>query len=801
MSTPPGSASTAGPADPGASRAVLPPLPADAVLATIGRFATRYPDSAWLDLLALRASGGRSDAAGLVARSREGDLEGTDPRDLAWFGFVLAAELGDLADLGDVADLLGHALAARPTVAPRVRGLWLQALVLTGRLEAGTAGPAEDEVEPEQWWAASTDLLSPFRRAAADPAPWLESLSRPFTDRGLVPLRLDEGTATPFDRLTTAPVPPVDGDLVSVVMPVHNPSPSLLTSVRSVLAQSWTNLEVLLCDDASTTGRDLIEEAAALDPRVRVLRSPENGGAYTARNTGLAQATGRWLTFQDADDWSHPQRVERQVEVLTGGEGVVATVGHAVRATDRLQVTSLGLNIVALTLPTLLLDRGAVLGALGGYDPVRRSADREFLLRLQAAFGPGSTVTTPGPLAVYQMTPGSLSRGDMGLLRRHAARQAYATAAGAWHRAVETGAEAPLLRPPARAPFPAPQYIAAGTASTDAGTVDVVLLGNPAANAATDVEPVAEALCGAGLRVGVVEFVGPHDACRQPGLPGDELAGLFRSGRARWVLPGEHVRARVAMVHDPLAVLTMPPGRLREVHVDHLVLVADRVGELDAEVAARAAHAAAGGVHWLPAAPGVAAHLADAVPGADVLDPAPWLVHRGGSGRASPLSDRPVVGLTPGEFADRDARARWDRTFVPQDEATSLLGYGRLPGRRAGRELSRVGPPDVAWPDFLDRVDYLLAAPLSEPRLTPAVLDAVARGVVVLASDELRPHLGAAADYLDGTDVDTHLARHRAEPHRYAAAQQRAADWRRRYATSEGLRATWTALVGQLDAR
>ncbi len=333
-------------ASPTGAEGALPELPGDAVLATIGRFATRYPDSAWLDLLALRASGGRSTAAGLVARARAGDLGGTDARDLAWFGFVLAAEPADRADLDDVAVILGHALAADPKVAPRVRGLWLQALLLTGRLEAGEPGPGEDRVEPEQWWAVSTDLLNPFRTGSGEVAPWLELLSRPFTDRGLAPLRLVDGPEAPFDRLGTPPVPAVEGDLVSVVMPVHDPGPSLLTSVRSVLAQSWTNLEVLLCDDASTRGRDLIEQAAALDPRVEVIRSTENRGAYTARNSGLARATGRWLTFQDADDWSHPQRVERQVGILAERPEVVATVGHAVRATESLAVTSLGLDKV-----------------------------------------------------------------------------------------------------------------------------------------------------------------------------------------------------------------------------------------------------------------------------------------------------------------------------------------------------------------------------------------------------------------------------------------------------------------------
>jgi hypothetical protein len=628
------------------------------------------------------------------------------------------------------------------------------------------------------------------------------SLSRPFTDAGLAPFRLLDGPEAPFHRLGTGPLPRVGGELVSVVMPVHNPDHGLLTSVGSVLDQTWTDLEVLLCDDGSTAGLELLEQCAERDPRVRLLRNPRNAGAYAARNLGLTHARGRYVTFQDSDDYSHPQRIERQVATLSGRAGAVATVGHAVRATGTLRVTALGLRLVAFMLPTLMVERERVLGALGGYDPVRRSADREFLLRVEAAFGQDAVITLPEPLAVYQLTPGSLSRGDMGFLRRHAARQAYATAAGAWHREISSGRESPHLAPASRAPFPAPSYIATGSASDDAGLVDLALLANPAANAPADLGPLVRALCDAGLQVGVLEFAGPEDVCRQPQVPGDELAALFRSGRARWVLPGERVRARVGMVHDPAAVLCMPVDRLGEALVDDLVVVADRAGDYDAvAVAQRAAQASAGRVHWLPANEAVAGDLRDAIPGASILPAAPWLVAPTTPGHPRSLSDRPVVGLPPIRFADGAARRAWDRVFVPRDESTGLLGFGRGPGRRAGRLVTRVGPPEVTWDDFLDRVDYLVAPPLPTPRLTPTVVDAWARAAVVLAPEDLRPHLGAAAVYLDGATVDECLARLREDPERYAAVQQRALDWVRRYASREGLLDTYAQLTAALARR
>jgi hypothetical protein len=789
----------------------LPQLPSDAELTTIGRFTTRFPDSAFLDMLALRASGGSSDADGLVARSRAGELDGTDGRDLAWFAFVLAAEPAGRATLDDVADLLGHALTAEPELNPRVRGLWLQVLLLTGRLGAGVTGPAQSEVEPDEWWAVTTDLLNPFDDgdAVSDPpvAPgavqrWLTSLCTPFTDVGLSPLRLLDGTEAPFDRLTADALPPVGGPLVSVVIPVHDPGPSLVTSVRSVLAQSWADLEVLLCDDASASGHDLLEHCLALDPRVRLLRAARNGGAYSARNLGLAHAEGRFVTFQDADDFSHPQRIEREVGALAARPGAVGAVSRALRSTRDLRVTALGLRKVALNLSSLLVDRAQVVGRLGGFDTVRRSGDREFLERIRSAFGRDSVAMLREPMAILQLTPGSLSRGDMGFLRRHAARQAYATAAAGWHREIEHGRDSAYLRPGSRAPFPAPDYIATGSSSDDAGTVDLVLLANPTETAEWDVGAAIGALCDAGARVGLLEFDGPADTRIGPGLPGEETAARLRSGRARWVLPGERVRARVGMVHDPAAVLTMPGAALADAYVDHLVLCADRLGDYDARAAAeRAATLSPGRVHWLPSDDAVARGLRDALPSASILPPAPWLVSSASPRPAAPLSRDAVVGLVPTRFVDREARTAWDRAFVPRDESTRVQCFGRGPGRRAGRPVTRVGPPETSWPGFLEQVDYLVAPPVDPPRLTHRIVDAWAHGTVVLAPEELRPHLGGRAAYVGALTVDECLARHRADPAAYAAIQHDALDWVRRHATADGLVATYTAVLDHLDAR
>lgn len=88
----------------------------------------------------------------------------------------------------------------------------------------------------------------------------------------------------------------------SVIMPLHNKGPHIAQSVRSVLDQSLSPLELIIIDDNSTDGGR--EIAAAIDdPRIRMLdRQTPGPGGYAARNLGIMEARGEWIAFLDADD-------------------------------------------------------------------------------------------------------------------------------------------------------------------------------------------------------------------------------------------------------------------------------------------------------------------------------------------------------------------------------------------------------------------------------------------------------------------------------------------------------------------
>jgi succinoglycan biosynthesis protein ExoO len=117
--------------------------------------------------------------------------------------------------------------------------------------------------------------------------------------------------------------PPSHTPRVSVVMACHNGAPFLSDAIASVLGQTHGDLELLLCDDASTDETPRIAAAwQARDPRIRLLRSERRSGPGAARNRGLEAASGEWIAVMDADDLLHRGRITGLLQGAdsTGGD-------------------------------------------------------------------------------------------------------------------------------------------------------------------------------------------------------------------------------------------------------------------------------------------------------------------------------------------------------------------------------------------------------------------------------------------------------------------------------------------------
>lgn len=93
---------------------------------------------------------------------------------------------------------------------------------------------------------------------------------------------------------------------ISVIVPVYNAEKYLHRCVDSILAQTFNDFELLLIDDGSKdSSGEICDEYARKDERVKVWHK-ENGGVSSARNVGLENARGEWVTFSDSDDWLEP---------------------------------------------------------------------------------------------------------------------------------------------------------------------------------------------------------------------------------------------------------------------------------------------------------------------------------------------------------------------------------------------------------------------------------------------------------------------------------------------------------------
>lgn len=119
--------------------------------------------------------------------------------------------------------------------------------------------------------------------------------------------------------------------LVSVILPTFNRSGSIGQSIASVRAQTYTNWELIIVDDASTDDTSVVVgQFMRDDDRIQYHRLAFNSGASAARNKGIALSQGAFVTFVDSDDRFRPKKIELQVQRLTdsGNATGIVTCGR-----------------------------------------------------------------------------------------------------------------------------------------------------------------------------------------------------------------------------------------------------------------------------------------------------------------------------------------------------------------------------------------------------------------------------------------------------------------------------------------
>ena len=128
-------------------------------------------------------------------------------------------------------------------------------------------------------------------------------------------------------------------ETVSVIVPAHNAEETIRCTISSLLYQSWNNVEIVVVDDASSDSTyGIASEMALVDERIKVVRRPDNRGAYAARNTGLAKATGSVVTTLDSDDYAHPDLIKAAMRVFQEHPNILLATTHWARVTEELRL-------------------------------------------------------------------------------------------------------------------------------------------------------------------------------------------------------------------------------------------------------------------------------------------------------------------------------------------------------------------------------------------------------------------------------------------------------------------------------
>jgi protein involved in polysaccharide export with SLBB domain/GT2 family glycosyltransferase len=187
---------------------------------------------------------------------------------------------------------------------------------------------------------------------------------------------------------------PQSEPLFSVVIPAFNAEPYIADCVDSVLCQTEADLEVIVVDDGSTDSTATIVRSYA-DPRVRLVQRV-NGGLATARNTGIAAASGQLIAFLDADDRWLPTKLAHHRAALEAdpGAGISYDWSAFIDASGQRTGLSMTQARVEITCDALLLKnylgngstsvvRRSVLETAGGFDEaLKRFVDHELWVRL-----------------------------------------------------------------------------------------------------------------------------------------------------------------------------------------------------------------------------------------------------------------------------------------------------------------------------------------------------------------------------------------------------------------------------------
>ncbi len=176
--------------------------------------------------------------------------------------------------------------------------------------------------------------------------------------------------------------------LVSIIVPAHNSAKTIEAAIESLQKQSYKNLEIIVVDDQSSDqGPELVRAIASQDSRVRLCQSQSRGGAALTRNIGMQEARGEFISFQDADDWSTEDRVQRQLAALLAHPRAILSVCDYQRQDASGHPVSVNGRTVGRSIISMMFRREPVLSRAGYMRAIHVSEDAEYYERIKLLYG------------------------------------------------------------------------------------------------------------------------------------------------------------------------------------------------------------------------------------------------------------------------------------------------------------------------------------------------------------------------------------------------------------------------------
>ena len=171
-------------------------------------------------------------------------------------------------------------------------------------------------------------------------------------------------------------------ELVSVVMPTHNGDRFLEDSIRSILAQTYANLELVITDDCSDNivTLEILRRFQEQDSRVDVVYLKENKGPGYARNKSIERARGRYIAFCDSDDRWFVDKLERQLAFMRE-KGCALCCSSYIVCNERNE--NIGIRISPVRITYKMMERDNKIGCLTAIYDIKKLGEKYYMPTLR----------------------------------------------------------------------------------------------------------------------------------------------------------------------------------------------------------------------------------------------------------------------------------------------------------------------------------------------------------------------------------------------------------------------------------